>query len=76
MLMLMLAASGQPGVDHALWRSTAALRIQESATVPAESAGLAVFWPEVRFRHRKLDVTARTQLARRVLREDAAPTDL
>ena len=47
----MLAAADQPGRGDRLWRAAAALGIPESAAVPAEAAGLVVFWPEVRFFH-------------------------
>jgi DNA-binding CsgD family transcriptional regulator len=49
--LLLLAAADQPGRGGRLWRVGAALGIPESAAVPAEAAGLVVFWPEVRFSH-------------------------
>ena len=49
--LLLLAAADQPGPGDRLWRAAAALGIPESAAVPAEAAGLVVFWPEVRFFH-------------------------
>ena len=49
--LLLLAAADQPGRGDRLWRAAAALGIPESAAVPAEAAGLVVFWPEVRFFH-------------------------
>ena len=49
--LLLLAAADQPGRGDRLWRAGAALGIPESAAVPAEAAGLVVFWPEVRFFH-------------------------
>ena len=44
--LLLLAAADQPGRGDRLWRAAAALGIPESAAVPAEAAGLVVFWPE------------------------------
>ena len=49
--LLLLAAADQPGRGGRLWRAGAALGIPESAAVPAEAAGLVVFWPKVRFSH-------------------------
>jgi DNA-binding CsgD family transcriptional regulator len=49
--LLLLAAADQPGRGDRLWRAAAALGIPESAEVPAEAAGLVVFWPKVRFFH-------------------------
>ena len=49
--LLLLAAAGSPGQKPLLWQAAAALGIPESAAIPAEAAGLAVFWPEVRFFH-------------------------
>ena len=49
--LLLLAAADQPGRGARLWPAAAALAIPESAAVPAEVAGLVVFWPEVRFSH-------------------------
>ena len=49
--LLLLAAADQPGRGARLWQTAAALAIPESAAVPAEAAGLVVFWPEVRFFH-------------------------
>jgi hypothetical protein len=49
--LLLLAAADQPGRGGRLWRAGAALGIAESAAVPAETAGLVVFWPDVRFSH-------------------------
>ena len=49
--LVLLAAADQPGRGDRLWRAATALGIPESAAVPAEAAGLVVFWPEVRFFH-------------------------
>jgi hypothetical protein len=49
--LVLLAATDQPGRGDRLWRAATALGIPESAAVPAEAAGLVVFWPEVRFYH-------------------------
>ena len=49
--LLLLAAADHPGRSGRLWRAAAALGIPESAAVAAEVAGVAVFWPEVRFSH-------------------------
>lgn len=49
--LLLLAAADQPGPGDRLWQAATALGIPESAAVPAEAAGLVVFWPEVRFSH-------------------------
>jgi DNA-binding CsgD family transcriptional regulator len=49
--LLLLAAADQPGPGDRLWQAATALGIPESAAVPAEAAGLMVFWPEVRFSH-------------------------
>ena len=49
--LLLLAAADHPGRSGRLWRAAAALGIAESASVAAEEAGVAVFWPEVRFTH-------------------------
>ena len=49
--LVLLAAADQPGRGDRLWRAATALGIQEPAAVPAEAAGLVVFWPEVRFFH-------------------------
>jgi DNA-binding CsgD family transcriptional regulator len=49
--LLLLAAADQPACGHRLWRAASALGIPEPAAGPAEAAGLAVFWPEVRFQH-------------------------
>ena len=49
--LLLLAATDPPGPGERLWRAAAALGIPESAAVPAEAAGLGVFWPEVAFAH-------------------------
>ena len=50
-MLLLLAAADHPGRSGRLWRAAAALGIPESAAVAAEVAGVAVFWPEVRFSH-------------------------
>ena len=44
---MLLAAADQPGRGDRLWLAAAALAVPEAA-VPAEAAGLAAFWPEVR----------------------------
>ena len=49
--LLLLAAADQPGRATRLWRAASALAIPEPAAVPAEAAGLVVFWPDVRFFH-------------------------
>ena len=49
--LLLLAAAGSPGQKRLLWQAAAALGVPESAAIPAEVTGLAVFWPEVRFFH-------------------------
>jgi DNA-binding CsgD family transcriptional regulator len=49
--LLLLAAADRPACGHRLWRAASALGIPEPAAGPAEAAGLAVFWPEVRFQH-------------------------
>ena len=49
--LVLLAAADHPGRGDRLWRAGAALGIAEPAAVPAETAGLVVFWPEVRFFH-------------------------
>jgi DNA-binding CsgD family transcriptional regulator len=49
--LLLLASADQPGPGDRLWRAATALGIPEFAAVPAESAGLVAFWPEVRFLH-------------------------
>ena len=49
--LVLLAAADQPGRGDRLWRAATALGIREPAAVPAEAAGLVVFWPEVRFFH-------------------------
>ena len=50
-MLLLLAATDPPGPGERLWRAAAALGIPESAAMPAEAAGLGVFWPEVAFAH-------------------------
>ena len=49
--LLLLAAADHPGWGNRLWKAAAAMGIAESVATPAEAAGLAVFWPEVRFGH-------------------------
>jgi DNA-binding CsgD family transcriptional regulator len=49
--LLLLAAADQPAEPCRLWRAATELGIPESAATAAESAELAVFWPEVRFHH-------------------------
>jgi DNA-binding CsgD family transcriptional regulator len=49
-LLLLAAADGQGRSDR-LWQAATTLGVPESASLSAESAGLAVFWPEVRFAH-------------------------
>src|SRR4029450_12393587 len=49
--LLLLAAAEQPGRGDRLWLAATALGVPESAAVPAETAGLVAFWPEVRFSH-------------------------
>jgi len=49
--LLLLAAADQPGGGARLSHAATAQSIPESAAVPAEAAGLVVFWPEVRFSH-------------------------
>jgi DNA-binding CsgD family transcriptional regulator len=49
--LLLLAAADHPGRPEALWQAAAALGIPDSAAMPAEAAGLVLFWPEVRFSH-------------------------
>jgi DNA-binding CsgD family transcriptional regulator len=66
--LLLLAAADQPGPPGRLWRAAAALEIPESAAVAAEEAGIAIFWPEVRFSHplvRSAVYAAATSLQRR-----------
>jgi DNA-binding CsgD family transcriptional regulator len=49
--LLLLAAADQPGAHVKLWPAAAELGIPESAALPAEAAGMADFWPQVRFHH-------------------------
>jgi DNA-binding CsgD family transcriptional regulator len=49
--LLLLAAAGHPGRGTTLWRAAVALAIPLSAALPAQAAGLVIFWPEVRFAH-------------------------
>ncbi|MGZ4602007.1 MAG: ATP-binding protein, partial [Kineosporiaceae bacterium] len=66
--LLLLAAADPPGRPDRLWRAAAALAIPESAAVAVEGAGIAVFWPEVRFSHplaRSAVYAAATSLERR-----------
>jgi DNA-binding CsgD family transcriptional regulator len=49
--LLLLAAAGGQGNVQRLWQGATTLGISASAALPAETAGLAVFWPEVRFCH-------------------------
>jgi DNA-binding CsgD family transcriptional regulator len=49
--LLLLAAADHAASGNRFWRAATSLRIPKSAAEPAETAELAVFWPEVRFRH-------------------------
>jgi DNA-binding CsgD family transcriptional regulator len=49
--LLLVAAADRPGRAGRLWQAGTALGIPGSAAAPAEAAGLASFWPEVRFSH-------------------------
>ena len=77
--LLLLAAAGHPGRSERLWRAAAALGIPESTAVAAEEAGVAVFWPEVRFSHplvrSAVYATATTALRRQVHQTLAAAGD-
>jgi DNA-binding CsgD family transcriptional regulator len=49
--LLLLAAACAPGQGHLLWQAAAELGIPESASLPAEAAGLVDFSPQARFSH-------------------------
>ena len=77
--LLLLAAADHPGRPARLWRAAAALGISEAAAAAAEDAGVAVFWPTLRFSHplvRSAVYATATTLQRRQAHQTlAAATD-